>query len=105
MKQFFLTTYRSLPVFRGKLRLGKLLFKSLLDSTEPLCFKAHEGLQYHIPNTIENLGIELMINGIYEEEIVNFLKGKIKDGSTYFDIGANIGSLALPILKAKKFGT
>ena len=102
MKEFFLTTYRSLPVFKGKLRLGKILFRSLLDSTEPLYFKAHNGLQYHIPNTIENLGIELLINGIYEVEIVNFLKEKIKDGPTYFDIGANIGSLALPILKAKQ---
>lgn len=102
MQHQLLKYYRSLPVFKGKLRLGKLLFKSLLESCEPLHFKAHYGLEYHIPNTVENLGIELLINGVYEEEIVDFLKEHIQNGFTYFDIGANIGSLALPIISSKK---
>lgn len=91
-----------LPWFRGKLRLGKLLFKKHLEQAEPVSFKAHGGIIYLLPNTIENLGIELLINGVYEAGIVQFLNGHITDGSVYFDIGANIGSLGLPVVKAKQ---
>ena len=102
MTDKFLHLYRSLPWFKGKLRLGKILFKKYIDQSYPVNFKAHGGIHYHLPNTVENLGIELMINGIYEQEIVRFLKDKIPGGIVYFDIGANIGSLGLPVMKSKK---
>ncbi len=97
----FLKIYRSLPWFRGKLRIGKKLFAPYINKREPLKFTAHGNVQYSIPNTLENLGVELMINGIYEYDIVEFLKAQIQNNSIYFDIGANIGSLGLPVVKCK----
>jgi FkbM family methyltransferase len=58
-------------------------------------------LNYAIPNTLENIGVELLINGVYEIETIDFLKEKINADAVYFDVGANIGSLALPVIKAK----
>jgi len=100
MRNYILKLFRALPFFRGKFRIGKNIFKSFLGKSLPLTFVAHQGIKYTIPNTIENLGNELLINGVYEYHTVEFLKRQIKEGAIYFDIGANIGSLGLPILKA-----
>ena len=97
-----LSIYRQLPWFKGKLRLGKWMFKKYVEKEHPINLKAHYGIQYYLPNTIENVGIELLINGIYEQDIVRFLQHQIPDGAVYVDIGANIGSIGLPIIKHKK---
>ena len=97
----WLSIYRSLPWFKGKLRLGKGMFNSKINHAVPVSFKAHGGIFYNLPNTKENLGLELLINGVYENDIVHFLQKQIKDGNTYFDIGANIGSIGLPVVKIK----
>ena len=102
MTDIWLKTYRMLPWFRGKLRLGKWHFRKHIELPDPITIKAHDNLIYHLPNTIENLGIELMINGIYEQDVVRFLKHHIPDKAVYFDIGANLGSLGLPVVKSKK---
>ena len=93
--------YRWLPSFKGKSRLGKLLFKSLIDRNDALSFTAHKKIQYKIPNTIESLGVELLIHGIYEKKVVEFFKAGIKPGDNFFDIGANIGAIGLPVIKGK----
>ena len=46
--------------------------------------------------------MELLINGVYEYDIVQFLKREIPDGAVFFDIGANIGSIGLPVVKQKQ---
>ena len=96
-----LSLYRSLPWFKGKMRLGKLLFDGSINHDKALTFTAHGGVIYNVPNTKENLGLELLINGVYEQDIVRFLKNQIPDKALYFDIGANIGSLGLPVEKKK----
>jgi FkbM family methyltransferase len=101
MIDFLLGVYRSLPLFKGKLRVGKVLFGKFTDKNHPLTFKAHYNVNYAIPNTLENIGVELLINGVYEKETIDFLKEKINADAVYFDVGANIGSLALPVIKAK----
>lgn len=102
MSDLFLSFYRRLPWFKGKLPLGKKLFKKCIENSATVSIKAHNGIIYHLPNTIENIGIELLINGIYERRSVQFLKNHIQDNAIYFDVGANIGSLCLPVLKNKK---
>ncbi len=97
-----LAIYRQIPHFRGKLRIGRLLFKRFLNKSLPEAFYAHDHIRYNIPNTLENLGVELYINGIYEKEIVEFLKAHVNDGAVFFDIGANIGSIGLPVMLSKK---
>ena len=93
--------YRKLPFFKGKSKLGRILFKDNINKNESLEFTAHHNIKYKIPNTFESLGVELLITGIYENKIVRFLNSNIKAGDTYFDIGANIGALGLPIVKNK----
>ncbi|MEO6732968.1 MAG: FkbM family methyltransferase [Ferruginibacter sp.] len=71
----------------------------MIGKRVPLQFTAHQNVQYKIPNTLENLGVELLINGIYEKKLVRFLRKNIRPGDVYFDIGANIGSIGLPVVK------
>jgi FkbM family methyltransferase len=102
MMKILLSIYRSLPWFKGKLRLGKLLFSNYVNASQEFTFKAHDGVTYAIPNTLENIGLELIINGVYEKEVLDFLKTNMKDHSVFFDVGANIGSIGIPVAKTKK---
>lgn len=101
MQKLILSIYRALPLFKGKYRLGSIFFKSLLHKKDTLRFTAHRGLKYKIPNTLDNLGSELLINGIYEKSTVSFLRNHLKTGDIYFDVGANIGSLGMPVIQKK----
>ena len=47
-------------------------------------------------STTFNLAIK---DGIYEQDILKFITGFVKDNSVYIDIGANIGLMSIPILK------
>ncbi|MBC7887137.1 MAG: FkbM family methyltransferase [Ferruginibacter sp.] len=102
MKQRLLQCYRQLPWFKGKLRIGKFFFKKYINQSAPLSFYAHYNIGYKIPNTLENIGVELLINGIYEKEIIDFLNTHVESGDIYFDIGANIGAVGLPVVKARQ---
>ncbi len=99
MLKKILQLYRGLPVFKGKLRLGKIFFGSLVNQSLPVEFIAHDNIHYRIPNTLESLGTELFITGMYEKKIANFLKKQIKSDHIYFDLGANIGTLGIPVVK------
>src|ERR1700730_1556499 len=37
-------------------------------------------------------------DGIYEKEIINLILRLVTPGTTYFDIGANIGLMSVPVL-------
>lgn len=91
--------YRIMPFFKGKSKLGKLLFKSCIKKNNPVEFSAHQNIVYKIPNTLESIGIELFLTGIYERKVIHFLRSHVKSGDYYFDIGANIGAVGLPIVK------
>jgi FkbM family methyltransferase len=41
------------------------------------------------------------IEGIYEREITNIVLSLTEPGSTYFDVGANIGLMSVPVLSQK----
>lgn len=97
-----LNIYRSFPCFRGKLRIGKMIFKKWVNFNEEINLKAHYNVLYTIPNTKENVGLELLINGIYEKKSIDFLLKNVDDNTFFFDIGANIGAIGLPVLKKKK---
>lgn len=96
---FILSCYRFIPHFRGKLRLGKFLFTGYCNKNKIFEFTAHDQIKYILPNTIENVGLELMINGVYGSDIVQFLKKNVKENDVFFDVGANIGSIGLPLVK------
>lgn len=78
-----------------------MFFKQAIEKKKPVEFTAHYKVRYKIPNTIENLGVELLINGVYEKDIVEFLQKQVPRDAVFFDIGANIGSIGLPVIKDK----
>ncbi len=45
-----------------------------------------------LPNIKENIGFELFINGVYEEEIINFIMDRLPKIGILIDIGANLRS-------------
>ena len=102
MLSHILSLYRKLPLFKGKFTAGRLLFKPLLNKEQPVTFIAKQNIKYTIPNTIENLGLELLINGIYEADIISVLQRAMKNDNVFFDVGANIGSIGLPVVKSQK---
>ncbi len=57
---------------------------------------------FHVPNVIETIGFELLINGIYEEETIEFICRKLNSNCSFLDIGANIGAIAIPVAKQRK---
>ncbi|MBK8521416.1 MAG: FkbM family methyltransferase [Chitinophagaceae bacterium] len=96
------TIFRWLPDFTGKQRLGRLFFKKQIKQIENVIITGGFGLKYRLPNIKENIGYEIFINGIYEKETSDFIINNIPDGGIYVDIGANIGSIAIPGLTRKK---
>jgi FkbM family methyltransferase len=103
MRKKIFDFYRNnIPNFRGKIRVGKLLFKIMNYSPnlkDPV--KVRRDLIYYLPSLRDQIGIELFFHGIYEPEIVHFIQKHIGDSQVFFDVGANIGSIGLPIATSK----
>ena len=78
---------RSLPTFKGKQRLARLLLRKKIASGEGLTVTGKWGCVYNLPNVQENIGFEILINGIYEEETINFICKRIKPGGVFLDVG------------------
>lgn len=93
---------RSLPHFKGKHRLSRLLFKGLIEHGRDLQVQGADKCSYLLPNLQENLAFDIFINGIYEQETHDFLVASIPQGATVLDIGANIGSISIPLARKRK---
>ena len=85
----------------GKTRLAKRLLGSQLQ-VENVKVTGRDGIIFVIPSLREPVGFYLLIDGIYEVEAVNFVLEHLKPGAVFIDVGANIGSFALPA--ARKVG-
>ena len=68
---------RQLPAFKGKRRLGRILLKQYLNSEKDILIQGKHGCEFIIPNAQENIGFELLINGIYEEQTIDFITSQI----------------------------
>lgn len=95
------TVLQSLPDFKGKQRLARLLFGKSLAQKRDVVVKGRHGLQYKLPNCVENIGFEIFINGAYERETSDVIIGRLPKGGVFADIGANIGSIALRVAKKR----
>jgi FkbM family methyltransferase len=89
-------TLRSLPAFRGKLRLAKYLLRDLRG---PVVVKDRSGFAYEIPDVREPIGFHLFVNGIYEPEIQKLILRSLKPGGVFIDVGASIGVFTIPAAK------
>ena len=90
-----------LPIFKGKQRLARVLLRNKMASGLDLQLTGKYGCAYKIPNIKENVGFELFINGVYEEEIINLIIERLPVNGVMLDIGANIGAIAIPVCKRR----
>ncbi|MBC7850498.1 MAG: FkbM family methyltransferase [Chitinophagaceae bacterium] len=98
----FGSVLRSLPQFRGKHRLSRWVLKNLVSTGHDLRVKGLLGCEYLLPNLTENLAFDVFINGIYEKETNDFLVEHIPQNAIVLDIGANIGTICIPLAKRRK---
>lgn len=92
---------KTMPHFKGKFRLLKVLFKAQLKSSTDVILKGKYGLQYKIPNLKEIIGFEIFVNGIYEKETSDLILNRLPENGIFIDVGANIGSISLPVCKSR----
>jgi len=93
--------FRKFNDFRGKQRLSRLLMSRKLKSTHDILVEGKYNCNYLVPNIKEVIGFELYINGIFEEEFIQLILSKLKPNAVIIDLGANIGSISIPICKLR----
>ena len=94
--------FRSLPLFKGKQRLARLLLNDSISNKRDFWVKGKNQCEYFIPNLIENIGFEIFINGAFEEETSDFFANSLPPGGVFLDLGANIGTVSIPLIKKRK---
>jgi FkbM family methyltransferase len=92
---------RSLPNFKGKLRLIRFLFGKHISCKRNVSVNGKFGLKYRLPTVIDSIGVGIYINGVYEPDISKLIISKLPARGVYLDIGANIGSIAMPVCKKR----
>lgn len=93
--------FRYLPAFKGKFRLARFLLKHYSKQTRDVIISGQFGLNYKVPNIHESIGFELFINGAYELDNIKLIISKIPQNGVFIDIGANVGSISIPISKLR----
>jgi FkbM family methyltransferase len=94
--------FRKLPAFRGKGRAARILFKRKIEREKDLKVDGRMGCKYILPNVMENIGFDIFINGIYEQETSGFITEKMPVNGVFLDLGANIGAITVPVHHKRK---
>lgn len=94
--------FRSLPDFKGKQRIARIIYRSRIKNGSDLHITGSFGCKYLLPNLVENISFELFINGIYEKDTYDFLLKRIPLNAVLLDLGANIGSIVIPLCKKRE---
>jgi FkbM family methyltransferase len=94
--------FRKLPLFKGKQTLARLLFRKSVANKRSFWVRGKQNCEYLLPNLIENIGFEIFINGVYEEETSDFFADAIPLNGVFLDLGANIGAISIPLIKKRK---
>lgn len=92
---------RLMPDFRGKRRLVRMLFKNHIQTASNLAIKGSMGCEYILPNIKETISFDIFCNGIYEQGTNTFLLKMIPENGVFLDLGANIGSVVIPLQKKR----
>jgi len=93
--------FRVLPHFKGRYRLARFIFSKLISSSRDIIVTGRENIKYKLPNLKENIGFEIFIDGVYEPGYVKYFCTKIPLNGIFFDLGANIGSICIPLAKLR----
>ena len=92
---------RTIPNFKGKQRLIRYFLRDHISQRKDITVKGKYNLKYRLPNIIDSIGFGIYINGIYEPVISNLIINHLPANGVYMDIGANIGSIAMPVCKQR----
>lgn len=93
--------FRKLPIFKGKARIARLLFSDFLSGGKDVLITGKYGCRYLLPNLLEIIGFEVFINGIYEENTCDFFVSHLPRDGVFLDLGANIGTITIPLKKRR----
>ena len=87
--------------FKGKPRLARLLLGNRINKIKDLLVKGKYGCTFKIPNIIENVGFDIYVDGVFEKKTIELIMQKLPPGGVLVDMGANIGSISLPVCKQR----
>ncbi|MGA3073007.1 MAG: FkbM family methyltransferase [Bryobacteraceae bacterium] len=88
--------FRLLPAGTpGKTRSAKLVLGPLLQTGDATVHD-RAGCKYLVPSLREPLAYHLLFDGVYEPETLGLLLSRLSPGSTFVDVGANIGAFTIP---------
>lgn len=93
---------RMMPSFKGKQRLARFILANKITSGKDVDVLGMFGCHYRLPNVLENIGFEILINGIYEPATVKFICDRLKLNGVFLDVGANIGAIGIPVCKQRQ---
>ena len=86
-----------LPILRlcpvgtpGKSRLGHWLLRNTLHGRD-VTVRTQRDERLLVPSLAEPIGFHLLVDGVYEPETMAFVLRYLTSGSTFVDVGANIG--------------
>jgi FkbM family methyltransferase len=94
--------FRKLPLFKGKGRIARIIFKNKMAREKDLVVVGKYGCEYILPNILENIGFDIFINGIYERQTSDYICRNVPLNGVFLDLGANIGAITIPINKRRK---
>lgn len=84
----------------GKSRLGRWLLRPFF-LVKPALLKDGQGCTYALPSYAEPIAQHLFTFGAYESDTVKFVLRFLSEEGVLVDVGANIGSIAIPVAKAR----
>ncbi|HEY8461645.1 MAG TPA: FkbM family methyltransferase [Blastocatellia bacterium] len=90
------------PEMPGKARLARTLLGPSLGARD-VKISGRRGIEFIAPSLQESVGFHLLVDGVYESELLGFMLDKLQPkaaGATFIDVGANIGSFTLPVAKS-----
>jgi len=93
------TLLRYFSPFKGKPRLARLLLGNRINRVKDVLVKGKYGCTFKIPNIIENVGFDIYVDGVFEKKTIELIMQKLTPGGVLVDMGANIGSISLPVCK------
>jgi FkbM family methyltransferase len=82
----------------GKSRLARRLLGSCLEAQD-VRVDGRYGVTLITPSIRETVGFHLLVDGVYEPEVLDFALGRLRPGAVVVDVGANIGTFTLPVAK------
>lgn len=92
---------QALPPFKGKRRIGRMIM-SIAGITSRTNFQvATKAGTFFLPNLKDMISIDLFINGYYEKGLVDMLNRNIPANGVFIDVGANIGSISIPLSRMR----